>query len=93
MTRMGGRRRPSPPGGVPGHSVMISLGSLGSTPSPGTTVSANAGFDNAAAAQAGTQPHANHAVRRSISLLASFIVADQGIHPFPLRARRIVRPA
>src|SRR5476649_2040350 len=45
-----GRRTFSPPGGVPGHRVTISLGSLGTLPSPGIRVSASACFDSAAAA-------------------------------------------
>ena len=36
---MGGNRVLRPPGGVPGHRMIFSLGSEGSTPSPGTTVS------------------------------------------------------
>src|SRR5689334_5372952 len=48
---MGGRLVPRPPGGVPGHKVITSFGSVGRTPSPTTTVSASANFGKAAAAR------------------------------------------
>src|SRR5687767_6311134 len=84
---MGGSFSPSPPGGVPGHSRIFSFGSLGITPSPGTTVSAQAGLAKAAASPVAI------AVRRSIP--CSFFVADritlflfcgQGVLFAPMRA-------
>src|ERR1700759_3525110 len=72
---MGGRRSERPPGGVPGHRVIFSFGSLGSTPSPCTTVSARAGFTSAAATPAPSS------VRRSMCISPYFCKAS---HPFPL---------
>src|SRR5581483_9489395 len=75
---MGGRRRARPPGGVPGHKMIFSLGSEGSTASVDVKVSAKAGFTNAAAS-----PELSNA-RRSIFPPQSFHEAS---HPFPLAGK------
>src|SRR5690349_19659002 len=80
---MGGRPRPSPPGGRPGQSRIFSFGSLGSTPSPTTSVSASAGLATAAARPSPM------AVRRSIPFLLFCWGEDHTL--FLLRARRNVR--